>query len=191
PSSRRPAHPPAPPPLPTRRSSDLYAAGNAANGNAIPDDGDKIYAAEHVLTLASVPPVVAAMAPVNPPVVLGPGGGTITYRVLLTNTTGQQQTVDAWTDAVLPNGNPYGTVEGPRRVRLNAGQTLGPLTFRLRVPAAAPAGTYTYRLLVGNHPSVVDSEASFTFEKQAGAAADAPFALAGEGLLLAEAEASP
>src|SRR5690606_40178031 len=83
PSSRRPAHPPAPPPLPTRRSSDLYAAGNAANGNAIPDDGDKIYAAEHVLTLASVPPVVAAMAPVNPPVVLGPGGGTITYRVLL------------------------------------------------------------------------------------------------------------
>src|SRR5690606_11696730 len=50
---------------------------------------------------------------------------------------------------------------------------------------------YTDRLLVGNHRSVVDAEASFTFEKQAGAAADAPFALGGEGLLLAAAEAPP
>ena len=32
-------------------SVTFYAAGNAADGNFIPDDGDEIYAAEHVLTL--------------------------------------------------------------------------------------------------------------------------------------------
>jgi hypothetical protein len=169
----------------------LYVAGNAADGDFIPDADDEIYADTHVLTRVQQPAVVAALAPVSPPVVLGPGGGSFPYRATLTNTTGQQQAFDAWTMAVLPNGNPYGPVEGPRRVRLGPGQTLGPLTLRLNVPGAAPAGTYTYRLLVGQYPGAVISEDGFTFQKQGAAGSAAGTILAGEGAFFDAAATRP
>src|SRR5690606_18976751 len=99
--------------------------------------------------------------------VLPPSGGTFRYRVTLTNATDQPQTMQGWVEAVLPNGTAYGPLLGPKTVTLQAGQTLGPVRFRQRVPAAAPPGEYQIRVRVGDYPDTVVSEDTFTFEKEA------------------------
>jgi hypothetical protein len=121
----------------------------------------------------------AAIAPVNPPVVIPPEGGLLRYRVALTNTTAQSQTVEAWVTAALPDGTPFGPVEGPRAVTLAPGETVGPVPFTRRVPAAAPAGEYTVTLNVGDFPGTVTASDSFTFVKEASRAGGAVASTAG------------
>jgi hypothetical protein len=115
----------------------------------------------------------AAIAPVDPPVTIPPGGGVLRYRVTLANPTAQPMTVEAWVTATLPDGSPFGPIEGPRTVALAPGQTVGPVPFAQRVPGAAPAGTYTATLNVGDFPGTVTASDSFTFEKAPGAAGGA------------------
>ena len=126
----------------------------------------------------------------SPPIVIPASGGPFSFTASLTNPGSQSQTVDAWVAAVLPNGNDYGRpVVGPRVVTLNAGQTLGPLTFTQQVPAAAPPGTYTIELRVGDYPGVVDASDSFTLTKQV--ASEAPAAEAAATTAAAAFSASP
>ncbi|MDX1419296.1 MAG: T9SS type A sorting domain-containing protein [Rubricoccaceae bacterium] len=115
----------------------------------------------------ALPPVVVAAAPLNPPVVIGPGGGSFSFQLTITNTTSQPQSFQGWTDVLLPNGSPFGPALGPRPVTLGGGGTIGPLTFRQNVPGTAPSGTYTYRVRLGTFPDQVVSEATFPFEKSA------------------------
>src|SRR5690606_19577974 len=76
-------------------------------------------------------------------------------------------------------------VAGPLSVTLPAGGS-AQRTLRLRVPGAAPAGTYTLTLNVGEYPSGVEASDAFTFEKGAAGAAvaaraEGPVELVAEG----------
>src|SRR5690606_20249860 len=104
---------------------------------------------------------------------LPPSGGQFSYTARVTNDGDAPHSFDAWVAATLPNGNPYARpVAGPIAVTLPAGGS-AQRTLRLRVPGAAPAGTYTLTLNVGEYPSGVDASDAFTFEKQGAGAAGA------------------
>ncbi len=108
----------------------------------------------------------AGAAPVMPEIewVSGPTGGSMRYAVTLTNTTSQPQTFTAEVRATLPNGSPYGPLEGPRTVTLAPSQAVGPRVFTREMPAAAPAGTYTVTLSLSSGGAAFASD-SFTFTK--------------------------
>ena len=100
--------------------------------------------------------------------IIPPGGGTLQFEVTFTNTTGQSQSVDAWTAATGPlNRDP---VLGPQAFTLPPGGSLT-RTLTQSVPGAAPAGTYTYIANVGTFPGGILSSDAFTFEKEASAEA--------------------
>src|SRR5690606_13835077 len=110
------------------------------------------------------PAVTVSAAPVDPPVVIGPGGGAFSFAVTLTNVTDQPQTFQAWTAATGPANRPL--VYGPITITLPPGASRT-REIRQRVPANAPAGTYTYHVRLGTFPSVSTS-ASFPCEKEPG-----------------------
>jgi photosystem II stability/assembly factor-like uncharacterized protein len=112
--------------------------------------------------------VETAAEPVNPPVVIGPEGGSFQFTVRLTNMTTQPQAVEAWSAVTGPVARE--PVVGPRAVTLSPGQSVA-RTLRQQVPGAAPAGTYTYAVRAGTFPGVVVSADSFTVEKQGASAA--------------------
>jgi hypothetical protein len=107
--------------------------------------------------------LVTALLDADLPIVIGPGGGSFSFTATLTNVTDEPQTVQAWT-----------SVSG----RLNVSRLLGPVTVSLppgatvtraltqQVPAAAPAGGYTYHLNVGRFPGEIVATDSFPFSKQ-------------------------
>src|SRR5690606_19753221 len=110
-----------------------------------------------------------AVAPVGPPLAVGPGGGTVAFDVTLTNTTDRRLTFDAWADADLANGAERPVVLGPRTVTLPAGADVT-RRIRVRVPAGAPAGTSTLTVIAGGFPDEPRSSARLTVLKEAGAA---------------------
>ena len=110
--------------------------------------------------------VAVTAAPLAPPVVVGPGGGTAPFDLTLTNTTAQSQTVDLWIAADLADGSEREPVLGPRPLTLPAGATLS-RTVQLRVPAAVPAGTSTFVVKVGAFPDGPISSDRFTVTKEA------------------------
>src|SRR5690606_11102269 len=119
----------------------------------------------------SAPPLVTvAAAPVDPPVVVGPGGEAFDFTVTLTNLSGEPQTFQAWTAVTAPVVRE--PLFGPHTITLPAGATVT-RTLRQWVPGRTPAGSYTYTVKAGTFPSAFSS-ASFPFEVVAGFAARAP-----------------
>jgi hypothetical protein len=106
--------------------------------------------------------VAVSAEPVNPPILISPGGGSFQFTVTLTNGTGQSLTVQAWTAVTGPvNREP---VMGPLSVMLPAGGSVT-RTLTQQVPAAAPAGTYTYIVNAGTFPGGAIASDSFAFTK--------------------------
>lgn len=102
------------------------------------------------------------VTPVNPPIVIPPGGGTVRFRVEITNRSDGPEAFDLWTVLERPDG---GTRTGlPRTLALDAGASLI-RTLRQPIRSGAQSGTYTLRALVGDFPVPVDSDA-FTFVKE-------------------------
>jgi hypothetical protein len=150
------------------------AAGDLVLGTATDAAGNTSeFGAPQAVTGGGAAAVTVDVEPVNGPIVIGAGGGSFDFTVTLTNTTGQAQTVRAWTAVDGPMDR--SPVMGPRTVTLPPGGALT-RTLTQQVPAAVPAGTYTYsanvQLFAG---SLLDSD-SFTFTKlaarTAGAAAE-------------------
>ena len=127
---------------------------------------------DRVYRFACQQDVTVTVTPVDPPLVVGPGGGPIAFDVRLTNTTGTAQTFDAWADADLSNGGEVAHVIGPRTATLPAGASVV-RRVQVNVPALAPAGTSTLTVKVGRFPDGSDSSDRLTVLKQAGAAAAA------------------
>jgi hypothetical protein len=113
-------------------------------------------------------PVTVNLTPQDPPIVIPSQGGHFRFDVTLTNNTTSAQLFDGWTDATLPNGNPYGPILLRQGVRLNACQTRTYRNIRQNVPGVAPAGEYSYNGYVGGYPDEVWHESSFGFTKSAG-----------------------
>ncbi len=114
-------------------------------------------------------PVAVTAAPQSPPVEVGPSGGSFVFDLTMQSLTGAAQTVDVWTDVLLPNGAPYGPVIGPSPVALPASGSVTQ-TISQSVPSNAPAGGYVYRAHLGTYPDAV-ATSTFSFSKSAGRAA--------------------
>jgi hypothetical protein len=101
------------------------------------------------------------------PIVIPPGGGTFSYTANINNPGTNAVVFDVNTEAVLPNGNVYGPILLRNLLSLPAG---GSLTRAMTqyVPAGAPAGSYTFRMRVGDYGWNVWVEDSFPFSKSAG-----------------------
>lgn len=97
----------------------------------------------------------------------GGGGGTLTFRVDIENTSSSSQNIDAWLIVTLPNGSPYGPILGtPVNFNVGPGVTITQ-TASVTVPASAPVGTYAMNLNVGTYPGTIDDSDSFAFTKTA------------------------
>ena len=111
-----------------------------------------------------MPDVSIELSPYNPPIVIPAWGGSFDFNALITNNETSQLSFNAWVMVTLPNGSPYGPVQGPVNVTLPGGgfvsrdRTQG-------VPAFAPPGTYTYTAFVGTYPDEAWGSDSFEFSK--------------------------
>ncbi|MEM1042108.1 MAG: hypothetical protein AAGI91_05710 [Bacteroidota bacterium] len=111
------------------------------------------------------PALVVALVPLNPPVTVPAGGGTFQFQVSVTNTTGAPQSFQGWTDATLPNGQPFGPALGPQALTVAPGGTFGPVTLAQQVPGTAPPGAYSYTAYAGTFPGGAVGTDSFPFTK--------------------------
>jgi hypothetical protein len=109
--------------------------------------------------------LVLETKPVAEPVVIGADGGTFQFTVTVTNGTGEPQTLDLWTALDGPVARE--PAFGPRTFTLAPGDA-ATRTLTQRVPAGAPAGTYTYTARVGTLGGAVAASSAFTFRKRAG-----------------------
>jgi hypothetical protein len=107
-------------------------------------------------------PVMVSAEPVDPPIVIPPGGGSFRATVTFTNTTALSQTFDFWT--TLSGASNRDPLFGPRSMTLAPNQTLT-RTLTQKIPGRIPAGSYTYTAKVGTFSSTVTSSDSFTFDK--------------------------
>ncbi len=112
--------------------------------------------------------VPVTLAPVNPPIVIPPGGGQFNFDVTVTNTTPDPVTVDLWLLLTKSDAG-INLTRGPVTITLSPGETLM-RTLSQNVPGGAPSGEYLYTANVGDFPVTIDATDSFTFTKQAGAA---------------------
>jgi hypothetical protein len=109
------------------------------------------------------PNITVNLIPDTLPIVIPAGGGSFDYTIQITNNETQTWNIDVRISAILPNGDEY-IITQVDNVNIGTGATV----IRQRtqaVPASAPAGDYTYQLLVGNLPEVIWGEDSFGFMK--------------------------
>ena len=110
------------------------------------------------------PELTINITPVNPPVIIPPEGGEFQYSLSIVNGGASTAIFDGWIEVVMPDSS----LLGPLLLRTNISLAASASIIREMsqyVPAGAPAGIYTYWGRVGQHPSTVFSESSFTFEK--------------------------
>jgi hypothetical protein len=91
-------------------------------------------------------------------------GGKLGYTVEVTNYTGDDHTIEYWSDVYLWTGEPYkkNPVFGPKQVTIKAGMTKsGHLSHK--IPNNAPLKTYTLCGRIGWHPDDVWDEDCFGF----------------------------
>jgi CSLREA domain-containing protein len=116
------------------------------------------------------PPVTLAVAPVNPPIVIPPEGGAFACTVTLTNQTAEPQALQAWVEAVQPDGTvlvaPYGPLFRPFSVVLGPGEAVERELVQA-VPAVAMAGEWTYAGYAGAYPDSASASGGFVFTKEA------------------------
>ena len=122
-------------------------------------------AADQRLTLvedACPATVTVSLTPPPGPIVIGGGGGILSYAATLDNATTSTQTFDFWITVDVPGG--LTITQGPvSRVMPPGAMTITP---DLRVPGSAPAGEYLITAHVGNFP-VAEQSDGFSFTKLA------------------------
>jgi parallel beta-helix repeat protein len=108
---------------------------------------------------------VIDLTPFGTPIVLPPSGGTVWFGVTIMNPTSNFNIYDGWYNLQQPDMQIIPMV-------LRQGLYLGPggslnRTLYLTLGSMAMPGTYTVTAYVGEHPAIIESFDSFTFEKLA------------------------
>ncbi|HLT47312.1 MAG TPA: FG-GAP-like repeat-containing protein [Rubricoccaceae bacterium] len=119
-----------------------------------------------VYLFSSAPGALPALtaAPLDPPVVIPPEGGSFEYEITLTSQSANPvpQSWEVWTAVTAPDGEE--TVYNPVLVSLAPGQTMSSIETKV-VPAPARPGEYVFTVYLGHHPLADGGSASFTFTK--------------------------
>jgi hypothetical protein len=103
--------------------------------------------------------------PVNPPIVIPPGGGSFSFTVTVTNTGTETESFALWTRITRPNGQQTNAGLGPFNRTLAPGASFR-RTFSQSVPGNMSAGTYTYTAYIGTYPNGPVASDTFMFTKQ-------------------------
>jgi hypothetical protein len=124
-----------------------------------------IMAALAVLCISvSAQNVSLTLVPITYPIQISDSGGSFDYLLFLTNNDTLPLVGTAWCKVTPAGGAIPDPALGPFPVTLTPGQTMG--YYRAQsVPAAVPAGTYTFQACFGNYPNSVWDSSSFQFEK--------------------------
>lgn len=111
-----------------------------------------------------MPEMAVTLTPESVPVLIPPGGGTFSYTLDIENVGMSPAVFDAWIEADLPNGSTFGPIILREENSLPAG---GSITRDMtqEVPSGAPAGSYMYRLNVGDYPDAVYASDEFQIVK--------------------------
>jgi choice-of-anchor B domain-containing protein len=104
------------------------------------------------------------LTPQNAPIVIPSSGGTLTFKVSVTNHTNVPQTFDAWDEVYVPGGPRIGPFIGPVKPTLEPNSTRT-VTLNQNVPGGAEAGLYRYYFKIGEHADRPLAQDSFTFTK--------------------------
>jgi hypothetical protein len=108
-----------------------------------------------------------SFVPVNPPITIPAVGGNFNFQATVSNIGTTTTTFDFWTEAVLPNGNTISPILLRSDLSLAPGAELTRLLSQF-IPAAAPAGTYTFRGKIGDYSTAtVIASYEFSFQKSA------------------------
>jgi len=136
-----------------------YYYGSGSGGSHT--DSYKTFA----VTVAGDAAVVVNVTPDSNPAFIPSSGGVLLSGVYLENPGTSPVSFDAWVDVTLPNGAPYGPVQGPVHLTLPGG---GSLTHSLAdaVPGMAPSGVYKYNVYLGDYGTAVYDADSFDFVKE-------------------------
>ncbi len=98
--------------------------------------------------------------------ILTRGEDNLLYDLILSNTTGLTQEVQAWTEVILSSRKPYpgNPMVGPVSLHLNPYQTLMlPNPISHPVPRNAPTGIYEYQVLLGDPLGDIMTDSRFYF----------------------------
>jgi len=117
-----------------------------------------------VSTITNAPSLTVSLLPVNPPIVIPPGGGTFESDLNIENIGTGVANFDCWIEAVLPDSTVYGPIILRNGLSLGSGGSIV-RDLTQNVPGNAPAGDYIYRCNVGVHPSTVYDSDEFGFSK--------------------------
>ena len=87
--------------------------------------------------------IAFTIEPDSIPVIIPEWGGCFGYTLTLSNLTNEEQQVEVWIAASLPDGEEYGPILGPREVTLAPFQVINKHIIQ-QVPGMAPDGVYCY-----------------------------------------------
>jgi hypothetical protein len=103
--------------------------------------------------------------PVDPPIVIPPGGGSFNCNVTFSNSSLYDAVVDGWIEAILPGGGLYGPIRIVNDIPINGGGSRE-LALPQYVPGSAPGGIYSYCVYLGKEENGYFVSDRFDFEKQ-------------------------
>ncbi len=109
-------------------------------------------------------PVPVSVELTSLPISIPPEGGTFNFNIMLSVNWPVAMTFDVWTDVIMPSGQQYGPLIGPRSLTLPSGARID-RDLNQYVPPAAPAGWYSYNAYVGVNPDIIIDGDSFPFQK--------------------------
>jgi Secretion system C-terminal sorting domain len=99
------------------------------------------------------------------------GGGTLNVTVQIINSTNSLLNFDAWTRVILPDGSYFGPLFYQTEKTFQIGYVSPQLPVSQNIPFNAPAGVYTYEVVIGNFDlNVVHAVDGIQFEKLPAAA---------------------
>lgn len=105
------------------------------------------------------------LTPIGAPIQIPSTGGSFFYDLEIANNDTVGGIFDVWIDVVLPNGNVHGPLILRTGILIGPGAVITRSDMEQYIPDRAPAGNYSYRGQVGEHPNDVWDMSSFGFEK--------------------------